>query len=238
TADECAANGGVYQGDDTTCDPNPCPQPPTSGACCADDGSCAVTTADECAANGGVYQGDDTTCDPNPCPQPPTSGACCADDGSCAVTTADECAANGGVYQGDDTTCDPNPCPPAEGDEGCGLGYWKNHHGSWGPTGLTPGDPVGASFVIPEELAEMADDSLDDALRYPGGNGVDGAARLLLRDAVVALLNAAHPDVHFSLTSDEVASIVNDGLASLDRRTMQDARHDIGPSNGGGCPLN
>ena len=104
---------GVYQGDDTVCDPNPCPQPPGTGACCFEDGSCAVTTEVDCA---GVYQGDDTVCDPNPCPQPPGTGACCFEDGSCVVTTGADCA---GVYQGDDTVCDPNPCPQPPGEGAC-----------------------------------------------------------------------------------------------------------------------
>ena len=108
---------GEYQGDDTTCDPNPCPQPPATGACCFEDGSCQVLTADECSGAGGAYEGDDTSCNPNPCPQPPGTGACCFEDGSCQVLTADECAAATGSYQGTDTVCEPNPCPqpPATG---------------------------------------------------------------------------------------------------------------------------
>lgn len=61
----CVAEGGTYQGDDTTCDPNPCPQPAT-GACCRDE-SCSIETQEDCESDGGIYQGDDTTCDPNPC---------------------------------------------------------------------------------------------------------------------------------------------------------------------------
>lgn len=36
----------------------------TTGACCADDGSCSITTIDGCI---GIFQGIGTTCDPNPC---------------------------------------------------------------------------------------------------------------------------------------------------------------------------
>jgi hypothetical protein len=60
------ASGNTYQGDNTTCSPNPCPPPPPpTGACCALDGSCATTTSAACAS--GVYQGDATVCSPNPC---------------------------------------------------------------------------------------------------------------------------------------------------------------------------
>jgi len=63
---------GTWQGPDTVCDPNPCPQP-RFGACCTDpDGDgyenvCTVTLQADCTGTwteGGV-------CDPNPCPQPP-----------------------------------------------------------------------------------------------------------------------------------------------------------------------
>jgi len=69
-ADECAAQGGAYQGDNSTCDPNPCPVAPRLGACCFSDESCLVLTSDDCGAQGGTYQGDNTSCDPNPCQNP------------------------------------------------------------------------------------------------------------------------------------------------------------------------
>ncbi len=90
----CENNDGIYQGDDTTCDPNPC----VTGACCV-DGVCSITTEAGCS---GTYMGDDTTCDPNPC----VTGACC-DHGDCYISTSEDCT---GVYQGDATDCDPNPC--------------------------------------------------------------------------------------------------------------------------------
>lgn len=72
----CGAASGVYQGDGTSCNPNPCPQPPDSGACCLTDGSCLVLTLDDCGLAGGTYQGDNTDCQPNPCPPP----ECCIGD--------------------------------------------------------------------------------------------------------------------------------------------------------------
>ncbi|MCC7144014.1 MAG: hypothetical protein IT349_18110 [Candidatus Eisenbacteria bacterium] len=65
-ADECAQAGGVYQGDGSDCDPNPCPPPPATGACCIGT-DCTITTAEGC---NGEYQGNDTNCDPNPCEEP------------------------------------------------------------------------------------------------------------------------------------------------------------------------
>ena len=97
------------------------------------------------------------------------------------------------------------------GLEGCSHGYWKNHLGSVAPDGIFTVDLVGDVFVIPDSIAEIGDDTLLDALNYGGGPGVDGAARNLLRQAVGALLNAAHPDVDFPMTENQVINTVNAG---------------------------
>jgi spore coat protein A len=68
TAAQCQQLGGTYQGDGTSCAPNPCPQPPAVGACCFTDGTCQVLTLSNCVVLGGTYQGDHTACTPNPCP--------------------------------------------------------------------------------------------------------------------------------------------------------------------------
>jgi hypothetical protein len=112
-AQACMDAGGAYQGDDTNCNPNPCPQPPT-GACCVPGGFCLILQEQTCAEVGGVFQGDGVDCDPNPCPQPPT-GACCHPDGSCDVQEEASCVGGGGAYQGDDVPCDPDPCPVLSG---------------------------------------------------------------------------------------------------------------------------
>jgi hypothetical protein len=65
TRAECAFLAGNYQGDGTTCTPDPCGAVLT-GACCtgvAPAGrTCSVLTADACTTAGGSYQGDGTTC--------------------------------------------------------------------------------------------------------------------------------------------------------------------------------
>jgi len=65
----CAADSGLYQGDATTCSPDPCPQPPPppSGACCVANSECSVLSAADCAAAGGTYMGDDVACDGGVC---------------------------------------------------------------------------------------------------------------------------------------------------------------------------
>ncbi|MCK4342661.1 MAG: hypothetical protein KAY37_13165 [Phycisphaerae bacterium] len=60
---QCAALGGIFMGDGTTCDPNPCV---ATGACCVGE-VCSVQSAEDCGNMGGSYLGDGTTCTPNPC---------------------------------------------------------------------------------------------------------------------------------------------------------------------------
>ena len=57
---------GVYQGDGTSCSPNPCFVP--TGACCANDGSCTEDTQASCEGGGATYTGDGTTCAATECP--------------------------------------------------------------------------------------------------------------------------------------------------------------------------
>lgn len=102
---DCSNQGGTYQGDGTTCTPNPCP---SIGACCRNV-SCLLLTSSDCDNVGGTYQGDGTICSPNPC-IPPT-GACCFSGAICIELSPTDCTTQSGDYQGDGTTCTPNPCP-------------------------------------------------------------------------------------------------------------------------------
>lgn len=72
TAVACGNAAGVYQGNGTTCSPNPCSStttttPAPTGACCYNgplfDTICGVMTAEECAEqDGGSYGGNGTDC--------------------------------------------------------------------------------------------------------------------------------------------------------------------------------
>lgn len=83
----CTGLPGIYQGDGTTCSPNPCVV--VTGACCAPAGTCSETTQTSCLSAGGAWQGDGSGCataectiqltpylDPLPVPGPavPVSG--------------------------------------------------------------------------------------------------------------------------------------------------------------------
>lgn len=100
---------GTFQGVETVCAPNPCPQPPV-GACCFANGSCVSQDRFDCAEQDGSYLGDEISCSPNPCPQP-ALGACCLIDGTCLIDDRSDCEDLEGDYQGDGASCTPNPCP-------------------------------------------------------------------------------------------------------------------------------
>lgn len=105
----CIATGGIYEGDETDCSPNPCPQP--TGRCCFSNGSCVDDqTESECIVAGGIDWLEGETCAGAPCEQP--TGACCDSDGDCLIVEEELC---GDDYLGDGTICSPNPCPQPTG---------------------------------------------------------------------------------------------------------------------------
>jgi len=66
TPANCTTLSGVYQGDGTSCSPNPCIEP--FGACCASSGICTESTQNTCEGASGVFQGDASTCATVDCP--------------------------------------------------------------------------------------------------------------------------------------------------------------------------
>lgn len=101
----CEAGGGSFMGDDSVCDPNPCP-----GACCFIDGHCEMFSEIDCVLFEGGWLGQATVCNPNPCPQP--SEACCFVDGTCTYVSADDCEESDGAPQGYGTNCEMISCRP------------------------------------------------------------------------------------------------------------------------------
>ncbi|MFB3787144.1 MAG: DUF4114 domain-containing protein [bacterium] len=124
--------------------------------------------------------------------------------------------------------------------EGCTPGYWKNHLDSWVATGYSPTEYV--SDVFGDDLPSILDDlmgkTLLQALSFGGGSGVTGGAKILLRAAVAALLNASHPDVDYPYAPQEIIDDVKDALASNNRTTMLTLAAELDSANNLGCPLN
>ena len=131
--------------------------------------------------------------------------------------------------------CTQAPPPPPTGNQGCTLGYWKNHTGSW--QGYAPGQTLESVFDVPDLLG-IDNDTLLTALNYGGGPGVLGGARILLKQAVASLLNAANGGVGFPLSTADVIAQTNAALASLDRGTMVGLGGTFDSLNNLGCPLN
>ena len=125
------------------------------------------------------------------------------------------------------------------GNEGCTPGYWKNHTSNWEE--YSPNQKLKTVFTFPAELAHLGELTLLQALSLKGGSGVQGAARILLRAAVAAFLNAAHEGVGYPYRRFSepgfILADVNSALASLDRSTMLALAADLDRKNNLGCPL-
>ncbi|HSK81164.1 MAG TPA: hypothetical protein VLQ45_32215 [Thermoanaerobaculia bacterium] len=134
--------------------------------------------------------------------------------------------------------CQQDVPPPPPGDEGCTPGYWKNHTGSWAGSGYSPGQTTGSVFSGASAFPSLASKTLLQSLQGGGGPGTTGAAKILLRAAVAALLNAAHSGVDYPRTTAEIIADVNAALASNNRNTMLELASELDDDNNGGCPLN
>jgi hypothetical protein len=136
-------------------------------------------------------------------------------------------------------TMTPTSTPTPADLEGCTPGYWKQpqHLDAWGPTGYSPSQTLESVFDVPDAFG-LDSATLLQALDFRGGSTLTGAARILLRQAVAALLNAAHPDVDFGLAPAEVIEQVNAALASGDRETILALAEELDVLNNEGCPLN
>lgn len=131
--------------------------------------------------------------------------------------------------------CVPPP-PPPPGNEGCTPGYWKNHTEAWGPSGYNPNQTASSVFAnIPGDLGSK---TLLQSLDGGGGPSVTGAAKILLRAAVAALLNAAHPDVDYPRTAASIIADVNAALGSNNRDTILALATALDNDNNRGCPIN
>ena len=108
-------------------------------------------------------------------------------------------------------------------EDGCSADFWKNNTARWLATGFIPGQSVKSVFseAFPHKLSRK---SLLQAVmsqgrnekRFLGRRDVKDAARTLIREAVASVLNSAHPEIEFPLTTTEVINVVNTDLASRD----------------------
>lgn len=122
--------------------------------------------------------------------------------------------------------------------EGCTPCFWVICPCCW--VGYHPCDKIGDVFDIPDGLPSwLKDVPLYFALFFTGcpPGSVLGAAKLLLKQAVAAILNAAHPKVNYPLTEAVVIDSVNDALASLDPGIILSLKNDLKGYNNLGSDL-
>ena len=92
--DSCLSFGGLFQGDEATCENTICPT--EIEACCLPSEDCINTDHAACYAADGMPQGPDTTCANTICPTP--TGACCI-VGVCVGNSEEvHCLAHGGEW--------------------------------------------------------------------------------------------------------------------------------------------
>ena len=135
----------------------------------------------------------------------------------------------------DDDEDDDEP-PTGEGGTGCTPGYWVNHPQVWSVTGFHPDDRVSSVFRSTRGTAEGSR-SLIEALPIEGDSTLSGAIRILIRHAVAAVLNAAHPDVDYALSVDDVVRLVNEAVESGSRERILSLKDRLDRHNNSGCRL-
>ncbi len=101
-------------------------------------------------------------------------------------------------------------------EEGLTIGYWKNHTEDWVTYSTT--DTIGDVFGdLPAAFDDLEGCKLIDALRFKGGKDILAAGRLLLKQAVAAALNIAHPEIDYIITFATLNTKVHEHLETEDR---------------------
>jgi len=93
-------------------------------------------------------------------------------------------------------------------------GYWKNHVSAWASTGYSTSQSLSSVF------GSAPTGTLIQALRFKGGNGLDGAKQILARAAVAALLNAATFGTDYPYTTAEIKNLVSYEFSSGTRMSI------------------
>ena len=125
------------------------------------------------------------------------------------------------------------------GNEGCTPGYWKTHTSNWQE--YTPTQTLNSVWSFPAQLSSVGNMTFLQALQAQGGTGTVGAARILMRAAVAAFLNAAHEDVGYPYRRfgepGNLYQQVQAALNSLNRNQMLNLAAKLDAANNLGCPL-
>ena len=120
-----------------------------------------------------------------------------------------------------------------EGGEGCTPGFWKNNADKKGASQWTdPYDPDDlVSSVFSAAPTGIGSKTLLAGLQQGGGQ-LDA----LTRHAIAAVLSAAHPDIDYPLTVDEIVDMVN-AHTSNDADVIEDLKNELDTFNNLGCDI-
>ena len=99
-----------------------------------------------------------------------------------------------------------------------------------------PDQTLESVFDVPDACT-LDDVSRLEALSLQGGSTTQGAAEILLRAAVAALLNSVHPDVDYALTTADAIRDVNEVPASNNRGLILEISALLDDENNRGCTL-
>ena len=135
----------------------------------------------------------------------------------------------------------------SKGGQGCTPGFWKTHttNAVWGPTGYSTSNSFRTIFEIDVGVSlSIQVQTLSGKITVPnptllqalGALGGDKAA--LMRHAVAALLNSAHPDVdYFNENPQAIIDMVEAAIESGNTTTMENLKNQLESENERGCPF-
>jgi hypothetical protein len=126
-------------------------------------------------------------------------------------------------------------CPPTEttGREGLTPGFWKNNadkHGASAWIGYSPSQSV--ESVFGDAFGSLGSLTLVQALGQKGG-GINA----LLRHSVAAVLNAAHTEVDYALTTQQIIDAVNEAIDDS-AKAIEQLKNQLDTYNNDGANLN
>ena len=131
--------------------------------------------------------------------------------------------------------CSTASCPVTGG--GCSPGFWKNRAVTLDlyDTSRT----LGSVFTFGPAFTSFASNTFLEALNFKGGNTIQDAAQILLRQAVAAVLNAENPSVGYPRTVTDVVTAVNGVLntATPSRDSILALAASLDADNNLQCPL-
>lgn len=123
---------------------------------------------------------------------------------------------------------------PVHESQGCTAAVWSAR-GDWTGTGIAPSQRVRNVFSAAVPYGAIGNVTLHTALGFQVGGGLLGTARALVREGAAALLNAAHKDLEYPYSRNQVIILVNEALRTNDAARMGELIARLREANAAGC---